>query len=98
MPRVSTNVTRAECSAINKIVMEKLDNLSAQINEIAISLAKLPEQMAVKFDARYAPKETESDLRELRNRIEARNYDWLKQTIITLISIILAIGVYSRIK
>ena len=39
--------------------MEKLDSLSEKLNEVSIKLASLPEDMAIKFDNRYASKRTE---------------------------------------
>ncbi|NTU69323.1 hypothetical protein HGB13_00625 [bacterium] len=44
---------------INEQVMEKLDSLTKTVGDISISLAKLPELMADKFDERYASKRTE---------------------------------------
>ena len=44
---------------INAIVMEKLDQLQDKLNEVSIKLASLPEDMASKFDNRYASKRTE---------------------------------------
>lgn len=44
---------------INQKVMEKLDQLSKDINELCIKMASLPELMAEKFDNRYASKRTE---------------------------------------
>jgi len=44
---------------INDIVMEKLDLLNDKLNEVSIKLASLPEDMAIKFDNRYASKRTE---------------------------------------
>lgn len=39
--------------------MEKLDQLQDKLNEVCIKLASLPEDMASKFDNRYASKRTE---------------------------------------
>ena len=44
---------------INDLVMEKLDQLQEKLNEVSIKLASLPEDMAIKFDNRYASKRTE---------------------------------------
>ena len=39
--------------------MEQLQNIQEEIKNLSVSLAKLPEQMAEKFDDRYASKKTE---------------------------------------
>lgn len=44
---------------INEIVMEQLQNIREEIQSLSVNLAKLPEQMAEKFDNRYASKRTE---------------------------------------
>ena len=44
---------------INEIVMEQLKNIQEEIKNLSVSLAKLPEQMAEKFDDRYASKRIE---------------------------------------
>lgn len=44
---------------INTKVMEKLEQLSKDINDLTLNLARLPELMAEKFDNRYASKRTE---------------------------------------
>ena len=44
---------------INEIVMEQLQNIQEEIKNLSVSLAKLPEQMAEKFDDRYAFKRIE---------------------------------------
>lgn len=46
-------------SKINTKVMEKLEQLSKDINDLTLNLARLPELMAEKFDNRYASKRTE---------------------------------------
>jgi hypothetical protein len=45
---------------INEQFMDKLDSLNDKVNEALIKLASLPEDMAVKFDNRYASKRTET--------------------------------------
>lgn len=74
----SINITRAECSAINQKVMEKLDILTEQLNKLAVSVASIPDQILQRTDARYASKNTEQEVDALKNKIEARNYEWLK--------------------
>lgn len=44
---------------LNDIFMEKLDLLQDKLNEVSIKLAGLPDEMATKFDNRYASKRTE---------------------------------------
>jgi len=45
---------------INEQFMNKLDQLQEKLNEVSIKIASLPEDMAIKFDARYASKKTET--------------------------------------
>ncbi len=44
---------------INEQFMNKLDQLQEKLNEVSIKIASLPEDMAIKFDKRYASKRTE---------------------------------------
>lgn len=55
----SNSITRDECISHQKTFMEKLDSLTEDIKEISVSVAKLPEQLAEKFNNRYASKKTE---------------------------------------
>ena len=82
---------------INETFMEKLDNLQDKLNDICVKIASLPEDMAVKFDNRYASKASEIRLNNLETRIESRNYDWIKQLAVTLITIIISLAVYNKI-
>jgi len=56
---VSEKMTKAECQSINAKIMEKLDELSRQINQLALDVVSLPEKMSDKYDERYASKRTE---------------------------------------
>ncbi len=89
-------MTKAECSQINKIVMEKLDNLSSQISEIKVAIAGIPQAILNSADNRYASKASEERLERLEVRIESRNYDWLKQLTVTLITIVISLAVYNK--
>ena len=55
----SDKVTREEFQSTNANVMDKLDQLSKQINQLSLDVAELPEKMSEKFDCRYASKRTE---------------------------------------
>lgn len=81
-----TPITKAECLATNKIVMEKLDNLNKNVTDILVSVASLPGDLAKEFDQRYAGKKTEEKLEELENKLEGRNYEWLKYFATALIT------------
>jgi hypothetical protein len=83
---------------INKAVMDKLDQLVNVVNDIKVSVAGLPQAILNSADDRYASKASEERLEKLETRIESRTYDWLKQTVITLVGIVLALTVYSQIK
>jgi hypothetical protein len=83
---------------INEIVMEKLDGLSNQISDLKVAIAGIPQIILNSADERYASKAAEIRLNNLESRIESRNYDWLKQFAATLITIVIAMTVYSQIK
>jgi len=83
---------------INSQVMEKLDNLSSQVNEIKVAIAGIPQAILNAADDRYASKASEVRLNNLETRIESRSYDWLKQFALTLIAIVISVSVYSQIK
>ena len=55
----SDKVTREEFQSTNANVMDKLDQLSKQINKLSLEVAELPEKMSEKYDYRYASKRTE---------------------------------------
>lgn len=54
---LSIKVSNLETTQIK--MMEKLEKFGDKIEDIQISIAKLPEALTEKFDERYASKETE---------------------------------------
>jgi hypothetical protein len=79
----------------NQSLMDKIDRLVETVNDIKVSLAGLPQAILANADNRYASKSTENILSALKDKIENRNYDWLKWAIVTLVGIIfIVIGVY----
>jgi len=77
---------------------EKIDKLVSSVNDIKVSIARIPQEILDLGDDRYASKASEVRLNNLEARIESRSYDWLRQSVITIVSIILAAVVYSRIQ
>jgi len=77
---------------------EKIDILVESVNDIKVSIARIPQDILNLGDTRYASKASEVRLNNLESRIESRSYDWLRQAIVTLIGIVLAAAVYSQIK
>ena len=76
-----------------KRMEEKMDKLENKINEIALSIAALPEKLLDKCDARYAPKE----VGDIINGLQL----WLFRsgiTIIILMAGIIAILIYALTK
>lgn len=86
MTRTPNNITRAECSATSKIIMEKIDKISDSVNDIKILIAKLPEQIFNKADNKYALKEFEEEVKSMKEQQEKRNYEWLKYLATALIT------------
>jgi len=83
-------------SKINEIVMDKLNQLDDKINGVLVAIAGLPQEILNASDTRYASKASEIRLQNLESRIESRNYDWLKQLAVTLISIVISLAVYNK--
>lgn len=90
MPRISNNVTRAECSATSKIIMEKIDKLYDAVNDVKLLVAKLPEEIFNKADTKYASKEVEEEVKDIKEKQERRNYEWLKYLATALITLALS--------
>jgi conjugal transfer/entry exclusion protein len=87
---MANNVTKAECMAVNQKIMEKLDSFGQKLEDLAIQLAKLPDNLSQRFDERYAIKSTEDDVYELKEKLENRNYEWLKYIVGLVVGIALA--------
>lgn len=58
MPKYNS-ITREEYASFNQTMNDKLDSLTEDVKDISVSVAKIPEQLADKFDERYASKKTE---------------------------------------
>lgn len=76
--------------------MEKIDKMVCDVSDIKVSIARLPQVIIDKADERYASKASEVRLSNLETRIESRNYDWLKQLSVTLISIVVSLAIYNN--
>lgn len=81
----------------HNLLMEKIDILVSAVNDIKVSVAKLPQQILDSADVRYASKASEARLNALETRIESRSYDWLKQLAITLVTIIMGFAIYNKL-
>ena len=95
---ISELITRRECVANHKIMMDKFEELKDDTNQIKVLIAELPEKVFEKADCRYASKLFERDVASTRNEIdtikktqELRTYDWLKYAIATAVTIAIAI-------
>lgn len=82
---------------INEQIMEKIDKLVNAVSDLKVSVAGLPQAILTSADTRYASKASETRLNNLETRIESRNYDWLKQFAVTLITILITFAVYNKI-
>lgn len=74
----SSNITREECSSLNKIMSDKLDNIVEKVGDMAVAIASLPGDLIKELDQRYANKNTEKQVEDIKTKMEARNYEWLK--------------------
>lgn len=79
-------ITKEECQSNMKTIMEEIKGIATDVKNLALEVAGLPEKMAVKFDERYAGKDYERRINLLVDKVESRNYDWLKFAIVTAIS------------
>lgn len=86
---VRLTVTKAECEAVNNKIMEKLDSFSDKLEKMALELAKLPDILSQRFDERYAVKSTEEEVYELKEKMENRNYGWLKYLVGIIVGVVL---------
>jgi len=66
----------------HKLFMNKLDKIEESQTEIKVVLASLPEQLADKFDKRYASKEYEESLKRI-------NWMVISAVIIALLGLII---------
>lgn len=73
----------------HKLIMDKLDKFGEKLEEVSITIAKLPEKILEKTDSKYASKNLEEEVRTLRDKTEQRNYDWLKYAIVTSVAALL---------
>jgi len=60
-----TPITKAECLATNKIVMEKLDKLDESLDAVKSTLESLPSKLTLELDNRYASKRVEQNVDRL---------------------------------
>ena len=80
-----------ETKELFKSMGDKFDSLAEKVNDILIKMEGLPQAILEKTDGKYACKDTESELKELKKTIDNRNYDWLKYLLTAIGSI--AVGV-----
>ena len=74
----SNSITRDECLSTHEKLMEKIDGLVKTVGDMAVSIASLPGDLTEKLDQRYANKNTEKQVEDIKTKMEARNYEWLK--------------------
>ena len=87
------SITQAECKNNMSTIMEKIDQLFNKITDLSVKVEGIPQRVLDCADARYASKASEIRLSNLENRIESRNYDWLKYAIVTAVSLVIALWV-----
>lgn len=103
-------VTRDEFSIQQTNFMREITEIKRGVNDvqrdivdIKLLFAEFPKKLADEFDKRYAKKELECDVKDLKEKQEAssnvretRNYDWLKYATVTLVGIVVFLAVYSK--
>lgn len=50
----------------HSIIMKKLEEFGDKLTGIEVSIAKLPQELMLLFDERYANKETETDVKRVK--------------------------------
>lgn len=71
----------------NELMAQKLDNIEKSVNKLVVFNDGLLEKLENKF----ARKEVEKTVADLIFKIEQRNYDWLKYSIMTAIAILVSV-------
>lgn len=74
----SNSITRDECQTTHEKLMEKIDGLVTKVGDMAVAIASLPGDLTKELDQRYANKNTEKAVEDIKTKMEARNYEWLK--------------------
>ena len=83
LSRFNTNATE------HQNLMETLKEFGDTLKKVEISIAELPQKILDRTDGKYASKLLEEDVKDLKEKAEQRNYDWLKYFIITSITALL---------
>ena len=79
-----------------KNLAEKVDNLGDKVERALIAMAGLPGKLFKDADARYAVKSIEKDVKEIIKVRDARNYDWLKFAIVTVVSVMISMFITNK--
>lgn len=86
-------MTRTECVATHKTLMEKIDSLVEKFQDLALKVEGLPGKLINEMDDRYADKKTETEVEKIKTKMENRTYEWLKFLIGTIIGAIITIAI-----
>lgn len=78
---------------------QDIKDLKDSNTKILVAIAELPQKLFDKADERYACKETEKEVNSLWVTLNKRTYDWLKTSVMIILTIILTLlfGKYTHI-
>ena len=83
-------ITRSECLHKEGVMAKKMEKLEEKFDSLRLDVAQLPEKLIEKLDQRYASKQSEELVCQLRDKLEERNYEWLKYLITALIGAVIS--------
>ena len=66
------------------------DDIKREMADLKVILASLPKKIIDETDKKYACKETENEVKELKAEREKRSYEWLKHFITAISSAVIA--------
>lgn len=87
---MDTPVSRQECQYKEGVIAKRMEKIEEKIESVRLEVAQLPEKLIEKLDSRYASKQAEEMILDLQQKIEQRNYDWLKYLITALFGAVIS--------
>lgn len=78
---------------------QDIKEIKTQLSDLRVAIASLPEKMFEKSDCRYAFKNVEDEVKNIKLIQDSRTYDWLKIAVMLVLTIVLTLifGKYTHI-